>query len=154
MSRSDHSRLERELKALKQRMDALYSLSFPAKESDTEEPEIEEVTWEPLVDIWETEKRWMLIADLPGVLEMDLQVTVIENQLTISGKRGAFPPEEDLVATWQERPSGYFSRPFALPFNIKEEAINAEFKRGVLTISIPKESNREAPSKKIIVHTE
>lgn len=135
-------------------MDNLYSLSFPAGESNPEKPEVEEASWEPLFDIWETEEEWILVADLPGVLETDLQVAVVESQLTISGKREAYFPKKGVVATWRERPVGYFSKIFPLPFKIRDDAVNAELKRGILTISIPKTSNREISSRKIVIGAE
>ncbi|MGV8074971.1 MAG: Hsp20/alpha crystallin family protein [Syntrophobacteraceae bacterium] len=151
MQESEQQRIERELTALKQRMDELYFESLAARESDTQDPKAEAVTWEPMTDVWESGEEWLLVSDLPGVLDADLQVVVDdEYQLTISGNRAISSPENFIVSV-KERPEGSFSRTFILPFRIREDTIKAKFKQGVLTVSIPKSVDRGVPSHKIIV---
>ena len=158
MVKVEKNSLISELEAMKQRMDRLYYKSFVEQEAcrtDTEDEEKEELeTWEPFMDIWESEDEWLVVADLPGVRDEDLDVEVMENQLTISGKREFVPIGKSVRASKAERPEGRFSRTFMLPPNAREAHIQAEFKRGVLVVKIPKDRCLQALPHKVIVQAE
>ena len=96
----------------------------------------------PPVQIWGDEHGLILIAELPGVLPADLDVTVHQNTLTIRGTRKA--PEEE-VTRWlrRERAYGDFQRTIALPFPVDGSKVKASFESGVLTLEMPRpESDR------------
>lgn len=146
-----------ELETMKRRMDRLYSESFesPKEEDKTDtEPDPEVSAWEPSMDIWESDGELLVVADLPGVPDEDLKVEIMESQLTISGKRKAAPRGKELKASKTERPEGQFSRTFMLPPDVLKENIQAECKRGILTITIPKNHSARDSHRRVIVHAE
>jgi HSP20 family protein len=142
-----------QLKAMKQRMDALFTNNFERNESGNPAKD-EAPGWRPFVDMYEDEGYWLIIADLPGVPDAELQVEVLNDQLIIAGKRAAITPSPKVRTIQAERPSGSFSRSFVLPQRTRSEAIEAEFKRGVLTVKIPKDENTPQPLHKIEVQSE
>jgi HSP20 family protein len=94
--------------------------------------------WAPSVDISETGEEYLIRAALPAVKKEDLEVTVNDGMLTLSGERRQKEEQKDekfhKVETWY----GNFSRSFALPDAVDQAAIRAESKDGVLTIHVPK----------------
>ncbi|HMD32245.1 MAG TPA: Hsp20/alpha crystallin family protein [Candidatus Acidoferrales bacterium] len=94
--------------------------------------------WTPAVDIFETEHEIVLKAELPDMDEKEIDVRVEKNTLTLSGER-KFEKEfsaENALRT--ERYYGTFSRSFTLPNTLKQDGVKAEYKNGVLTVSLPK----------------
>jgi HSP20 family protein len=104
------------------------------------------------MDIWEAEKQWTVTADLPGVQDEDVQVEVAENHLIIRGKRN-FTTQPGGRTTQAERGWGRFCRTFLLPENVQRDAIRAEFKRGVLTVILPRDHDHEIRALKIDVRS-
>ena len=92
----------------------------------------------PALDLWQDENSLYVEAELPGMDVGDLEIYVTGgNQLSIRGER---KPPEVKGGTWhrQERAYGRFSRMLALPCEVKTDSVEAEFKDGVLTITLPK----------------
>jgi HSP20 family protein len=143
-----------QLRTMKSRMDALYSESFMQESSPqaTQAPSDAE-TWQPQLDIWETEKEWVILADLPGVKDEDLQVEVEENQLIIRGKRETKGFPDGCRASLIERSQGCFYRLFTLPDDSRQDGIQAELKQGVLTVSIPRNRIHSMSSQRIWVQS-
>ncbi len=94
--------------------------------------------WVPPVDVIETENQYQLSAEVPGVSGNKVKVVVREGVLTLSGDRPAVPLAEGSQAHLSERRFGAFRRRFSLPKDADGERVSAEFKNGVLTISVPK----------------
>jgi HSP20 family protein len=92
----------------------------------------------PDFDVKETADAIQFRADLPGVNESDVEITVTGNRVTVSGKREA--EEEQQGDTWYacERSYGSFARAFTLPDGCDPEHVRASLDRGVLTLSVPK----------------
>ena len=114
--------------------------------------------WAPAVDIYETEQELVVKADLPDVDPKDLDIRVENHLLTIRGERkfekvarsaGAGEKAEDKNYLRVERSYGSFARSFSLANTVNTEAIQADYKDGVLTLSIPK--REEAKPKQIKV---
>ena len=97
-----------------------------------------ETSWMPTVDISETENGYEIRAELPGVSEDDVNVSVTDNVLTVKGEKRQEEETEGKNHHRVERRYGSFQRSFTLPRHIETDAINAEFKDGVLTLGIPK----------------
>jgi len=76
--------------------------------------------------------------EVPGILKDNVKVTVLGNNLTISGERPAFELPSDARLIKNERFSGSFSRTFRIPFEIDQSKVNAEFQNGLLNIRLPK----------------
>jgi HSP20 family protein len=94
--------------------------------------------WTPAVDIFETEHEIVLKAELPDMNEKDIDVRVEKNTLTLSGERKYEKEFNEENALRTERYYGTFSRSFTLPNTVKVDAVKAEYKNGVLTVSLPK----------------
>jgi HSP20 family protein len=101
--------------------------------------------WAPSADISETEKEFLIRAELPAVKKEDVKVTVDQGMITIEGERKE--QKEDKSEKYHRKESfhGSFMRSFSLPENVNQEAIRCESKDGVLVVHIPK---KEAPAQK------
>ena len=105
--------------------------------------------WTPAVDIYEDESQYLLKVELPEVEKEDVKVGLENNVLSITGTRKF--EHEDKRDNYHrvERAYGQFMRSFTLPNNVNPEGINAEYKNGILRLSIPK--REEAKPKQIEV---
>jgi HSP20 family protein len=103
--------------------------------------------WVPEFDVKETNDALIFRADMPGIEEKDLDITLTGNRLTVSGKREA--EEEQKGETWYacERSYGSFTRSFTLPEAADTEHLRASLDKGVLTLTVPKKP--QAQPKKI-----
>ena len=106
-------------------------------------------TWTPAVDVYEDENAFLIKIDLPEVNKEDVKVNLNENVLSLAGER-RFEHEDKRDGYHRvERSYGQFYRSFTLPPNVNTEAINAEFRDGVLRLTLPK--REEAKPKQIEV---
>ncbi len=94
--------------------------------------------WSPAVDIIEDDHQFIVRADLPGLTKEDVKITVENNQLTIRGEKREEEEKEGKNYHRIERSYGSFYRSFTLPTSALSSKIEAEYKDGVLTLSIPK----------------
>ena len=94
--------------------------------------------WTPAVDVFETENELVLKADLPGVEMKDIDIQLENGTLTLKGER-AFKKETREGGYHRiERSYGSFARYFTLPDTLDTEAVQAEYKNGVLQVKLPK----------------
>jgi len=108
--------------------------------------------WAPAVDIFETEHSLVVKADLPDIKPEELDIRVENNILTIRGERKFEKQVSENNYLRVERAYGSFSRSFSLANTVNTEAIQAEYKNGVLTLTVPK--REEAKPKQIKVRVE
>jgi HSP20 family protein len=94
--------------------------------------------WAPAVDIIEDDKAYVIKAELPEVKKEDVKVTVQEGVLTIQGERKQEKEEKGKKFHRIERTYGTFVRTFTVPDDADETNVMAEFKDGVLLVSLPK----------------
>ena len=94
--------------------------------------------WAPSVDISETDDKFEVRAELPGVAKDDLHVSVKDNLLTLSGEKRQGDVDDTQNYRRVERRYGSFQRRFTLPSEVATDDIKAEYSDGVLTLSIPK----------------
>jgi HSP20 family protein len=143
------ARLEpfRGISTLQDQFNRLFNESF---RNHTEESAL--TTWAPAVDIYETPNELVVKADLPDVNEKDIDVRVENNLLTIRGERKfeKSVSEENFLRV--ERTYGAFSRSFSLPNTVNSEAIGAEYKNGVLTVTLPKREESKPRQVKVTVN--
>jgi HSP20 family protein len=98
----------------------------------------------PPLDLSETDKDVSVRLDLPGVNPREIDIHVSGNQLTISGERKEKKEEKGETFYRIERRSGRFSRSLTLPCTIEEEKIDAKYKDGVLSVTLPKTAQAKA----------
>ena len=109
----------------------------------------ERATFAPAFEIKETKDAYVFKADMPGVKEQDLEVSLTGNRLAISGKREGEKEDKGERYYTYERSYGSFTRSFTLPDGVDGEKIAAHLDGGVLTLSVPKKP--EVQAKKIDV---
>ena len=105
----------------------------------------------PAVDIVEKDKTYEVTADLPGMDEKNIEVKLVNGDLTIKGEKQEEKEEKKNDYFLRERRFGSFERCFAVPEGVDTDKIEASFKRGVLTITLPKKPEAQTPEKKIQV---
>jgi HSP20 family protein len=105
----------------------------------------------PAVDISEDDKAYTVTAELPGIQEKDIDVSVSNGVLTLKGEKRQEKEEKDKNHYLSERSYGSFQRSFTLPDNIDQDKISAAFAKGVLTVSLPKTAEAQKTQKKIEV---
>jgi HSP20 family protein len=98
----------------------------------------------PAVDITEKEGEFLVTAEVPGMAEKEIQVSVAGDTLTIKGEKRQEREEKGENRYLSERSYGQFQRAFTLPDNVDREKIAASFANGVLTVTLPK-SAKAAP---------
>jgi HSP20 family protein len=111
----------------------------------------EKIDFFPDFDIKETKDQYVFKADMPGVKANDLEVSLSGNRLTVGGKRETEREEKGDTYYACERSYGSFQRSFTLPEGVNAEAVNADLKDGVLTLTVGKKP--EVQAKKIPVGT-
>jgi HSP20 family protein len=94
--------------------------------------------WQPAVDVQETDKEYLIKADLPEVKKDDVKVEVHDGMLTVEGERRQEKEEKGKKFHKIEREYGKFVRRFALPVQVDADKVQAEFKDGVLNVHLPK----------------
>jgi len=91
----------------------------------------------PTLNVWETDGEIWAEAELPGVSEEDLDISVVGRELTIKGERKATKPDESVFHR-QERGLGAFTRSIELPLEVDIDQIEATLRDGVLSLRLPK----------------
>jgi len=105
--------------------------------------------WAPPIDVYETDDRYVIAAELPGLSREQIDLAVQDNRLTIRGTRPGGVPENATRHYHQlERGHGSFLRAFEFAEPIEQDGITADLRDGVLTVTLPK---RAAPPRRIDV---
>lgn len=105
----------------------------------------------PAVNLWNKSEGALAVVELPGFAPGDIEVSVVQNVLTLRGERSTSEPKEGETYHRRERWHGKFTRSLALPFEVESAKVEASFKNGVLTIALPRaEAHRP---QKIAIHT-
>jgi HSP20 family protein len=94
--------------------------------------------WMPAVDIRETDEALVLSAELPGMTKEDVQITLENQVLTLSGERKFEKEAKGENYHRIERSYGAFNRSFTLPTHVKTDKVDASFENGVLSVTLPK----------------
>jgi HSP20 family protein len=105
----------------------------------------------PSVDIVETEKAYEVTAELPGMDEKNIEVKLANGGLRIKGEKKEEKEEKKKDYYLSERRYGSFERYFRVPEGVDTDKIEASFKKGVLTVTLPKKAEAQKPEKKIEV---
>lgn len=105
----------------------------------------------PAVDVVESEKAYEITAELPGMDEKNIEVKVADGVLTIKGEKLEETEEKEKDYYLQERSFGSFKRSFEVPESVEADKIEASFRKGVLTLTLPKKAEAQKPAKKIEV---
>lgn len=105
----------------------------------------------PATEVVETDRAYEITVELPGMEEKDIEVTVGRDSVTVKGEKKEEKQEEKKGYYLSERRYGSFQRGFPLPEGVDAEKIEAGFKQGVLTLTLPKKPEAAPQHKKIEV---
>jgi HSP20 family protein len=134
----------RELEEVSNRLNSLFG-RMPAR-AETGADMLAVADWMPTVDISETESGYLIKAEIPEVKKEDVKVNIQDGMLTISGERHQEKEEKNKRYHRLERVYGSFSRSFRMPDDADENTVNAEFKDGMLNVTLPKSKKAETKS--------
>jgi HSP20 family protein len=138
----------RDLLATQKEFDRLFREAFTPGFG---EGELSTRTWAPPVDIFENENNIVLKAELPGVDPKDVEVRVEDNTLYLKGDRKFEKETKEENYHRIERAYGSFARSFSLPNSIDAEKVAADYKDGLLTLTLPKREEAKPKTIKINV---
>jgi HSP20 family protein len=110
-----------------------------------------EVEWSPSADISETDKEYLIRAELPAVKKEDVAVSVTGNTITIEGERKQRKENKDEKSIRVESFHGTFTRSFQLPEDVIVDKIRCEDQDGVLTVHLPRSETKKQQPKRIEV---
>ena len=132
----------RDLATLQDHMNRLFQEATErrGRNEDEREQEIERADWVPAADFYETEKEYTLAIDLPGIDRAALEISLDNDRLVVRGERVAEAEGRQRA----ECPRGRFLRKFGVPANVEQKAIGAEYKDGVLRVTLPKRKEQKA----------
>ncbi len=138
----------RDLLTTQREFDRLFKEAFSPMSGETE---LSTRSWAPPVDIYETEDAIVLKAELPGVDAKDVEVRVEDNNLYLKGERKFEKEVKEQNYHRVERSYGSFARSFSLPNSISADKVKAEFRDGLLTLTMPKREEAKPKTIKIDV---
>ena len=110
----------------------LFDLAFPTRTAESF------ADWTPSLDAHEDQDKFVVAVEIPGMKKEDMNVSVHDGVLTVSGERKSEKDVKDGTVHRRERFYGKFSRSVSLPSAVRADKVNATYKDGVLTIEIPK----------------
>jgi HSP20 family protein len=119
-----------EMDRIQREMNRLYRVSYPRRYQAA--PSF------PAMNVWSNDEGLVVTAEVPGINPKDIELSVVEDTLTVSGKRDAEQAGEDAKYLRQERGYGEFTRSMQLPFAVAANKVEASFKNGVLNVSLPR----------------
>ena len=138
----------RDLMTARKDFDRLFREAFSPLFGETE---LSTRSWAPAVDIYETDNDIVLKAELPGVDPKDVEVRVEDNTLYLKGERKHEKEVKEQNYHRVERSYGSFARSFSLPNSINADKVKAEYKDGLLTLTLPKREEAKPKTIKIDV---
>jgi len=124
----------------------------PAASTNGNREIMQKTDWAPVVDITENRDAFVITAELPGIRKEDVKVHVHDGVLTIEGERQDENKEEDDRRHRVERFYGHFARSFSLPEHVDEENIKANYRDGVLELTLAKQEKAKPRSIEVEVN--
>lgn len=110
--------------------------------------------FQPSIDVKHSEKEIFVKAELPGLDEKDIEVLLTDDALTIRGEKRDEKEEKGKTYYHMERSYGFFNRVIPLPADVDQKKVQAQFKNGVLSITLQKTQEEKAKGKKIPIKTD
>jgi HSP20 family protein len=126
------------LAALRNEMDRLFETFVREPFGTMEWPFVGSGRWLPAIDIAETDQEWIVHAELPGIDPQNLEVTILGNQLFLSGEKQQASEKSGKGYYHSEIRGGAFRRSLQLPEGVDSENVEAHYDKGVLTLTLKK----------------
>lgn len=108
----------------------------------------------PSIDVDETDQAYRVSAELPGLTEKDVELNLRDNALTISGEKRSEREEEKGGRRYAERSFGRFERTIPFPAEVDADRVDAVFRNGVLTVTLPKNEKAQDKTRRIEVRAQ
>lgn len=128
--------------------DATHRRAREESESRDDRDDFARADWIPASDIYETEAAYLIAIDLPGIERAAIDLELDDNRLVVRGNRVV----EEVKQHRSERPHGRFVRTFTVPGSVEQKGIAAEYKDGVLQITLPKRKEQEQKPKRVEIN--
>ena len=112
---------------------------------------LKEAEWTPRVDVYENKDNFIVKAELPGIDPKDLDVRIEDETLYLKGERKLEKEQKEESYYKRERAYGSFARTFALPSSVNTEKVSAEYKDGLLRLTLPKREEAKPKSIQVAV---
>jgi HSP20 family protein len=141
----------RELREISEQINRVFALDPFFKPTDGEGQAMTAIDWAPSVNISETDKAYLVRADLPEVKKEDVKVSCEDGMLSIEGERKQQKTEENERVHRVESSYGRFLRRFTLPADADENSIEANYKDGALTVRIVRVPGKATKARQIKV---
>jgi len=139
----------RELNAVQERMNRLFGEVYRPADEDV----MRRGAWAPPVDIYDSGSHELIIkAELPDMNKDEIEITVENNSLTLRGEKKMDSSIKDEHCHRIERAYGVFSRSFSLPPTVDSAKVSADYKNGVLTITLPVREEAKPKQIQVQVH--
>lgn len=138
-----------ELEDISNRLNQIFGR--PATSDVADQQMLKLADWAPSVDISETDKAYVIKAEIPEVRKEDVKVTVDNGMITIQGERKMEKEEKGKKFHRIERSYGSFLRSFRLPDGVDESKAKAEFKDGMLNVTLPKSEKAKTRAVEVTV---
>ena len=134
----------RDLMSIQNEMNRLFGRTYGGDVGETSRG-----AWTPSLDVYETQEKFVITMELPGVSPDDVDISVEDSTLVVRGERKFYREQDQDSFLRIERRFGEFTRSLTLPSTADAEGIQASFDQGVLTIEVPK--REEARPRKITI---
>jgi len=108
----------------------------------------------PRIDVHEDDRKIEIAAELPGMDENDIEVSLAKDSITLIGEKKEEKEEKDKDCWHMERCYGSFRRVIPLPGEVESDKVKATFKKGILRVTLPKKATAEPVGRKIEIKTE
>ncbi len=143
------SRVGDELASFQREMNSLMNSFFTR--GDLSLPNSFEASYYPSIDLKEKDNKYLLDADVPGMVESDLEMNFHNNILTIKGEKKSEKETKDIDYVCVERSMGSFRRDIAFDEEVDQDSIKADLKDGVLHVELQKKEKSKTATKKIAI---
>jgi HSP20 family protein len=120
------------LASLQDEVNRLFDFSFPSRDTGLFSG------WSPALDVYDDKDNLVVVAELPGMKKEDIDITMHDGSLTISGERTHESKSEEGQTFRSERYFGKFQRTLTLPVMVDASKVGASYKDGILTVTLPK----------------
>lgn len=134
----------RDLMSIQNEMNRLFGRTYGGDVGETTRG-----AWTPALDVFETQDKFVITMELPGVSPDDVDISVEDSTLVVRGERRFYSEQNEESFLRVERRFGEFTRSLTLPSTADAESIQASFDQGVLTIEVPK--REEAKPRKVSI---
>ena len=147
----ERSAQEHPFEALHRQMNDVFEQFFGEVSGRSLQPWSNGGSLQPRFEVTESDDAVDVSAELPGMDEKDIQVTLDDNLLTIKGEKKQEREEKRKNTYFTERSYGYFERSLAVPAGVDKDKVKATFKKGVLHLALPKTEKARTEVKKIAI---